>query len=73
MRLALDYGSSGYEATMSADAASVSMFTHSHLSFQHFGDDLFGDHIHRPREFAAEHAEQSAILAATNWSAARPS
>lgn len=56
----------GYEGEMSADAAGVTvcLFACSHLAFRYSQDDVFGDHFHLLREFAAEHAEASAIFAA---------
>lgn len=56
----------GYEGEMSADAAGITvcLFACSHLSFRYSEDNVFGDHFHFLREFAAEHAEASAIFAA---------
>ncbi len=55
----------GFEGTMSADAAGITvcLFALSHLSFQ-IADDRIAEHFHRLRDFALEHAETSAILAA---------
>ena len=55
-----------YEGVMSADAAGITvcLFACSHLSFRYSEDDVFGDHFHLLREFAAQHAEASAIFAA---------
>lgn len=56
----------GYEGVMSADAAGITvcLFASSHLSFRYSEDDVFGDHFHFLREFAAEHAEATEIFAA---------
>ena len=63
-RLSVD--SNGYEGMMSADAAGITvcLFACSHLSFRYSEDNVFGDHFHFLRAFAAEHAEASAIFAA---------
>jgi antirestriction protein len=63
-RISID--TNGYEGEMSADAAGITicLFACSHLSFRYSDDDVFGDHFHMLREFAAEHAEASAIFAA---------
>ena len=55
-----------YEGEMSADAAGITvcLFACSHLSFRYSENDVFGDHFHLLREFAAEHVEASAIFAA---------
>ena len=55
----------GYEGEMSADAAGITacLFALSHLSFQ-IHDDSIASHYHQLREFALDHAEASAILAA---------
>jgi hypothetical protein len=56
----------GYKGEMSADAAGITvcLFAYSHLSFRYSENDAFADHFHLLREFAAEHAEASAIFAA---------
>ena len=56
----------GYEGEMSADAAGVTvcLFACSHLSFRYSEAEVFGEHFHLLREFAAQHAEASAIFAA---------
>ena len=56
----------GYEGEMSADAAGITvcLFACSHLSFRYSEDDVFADHFHFLREYAAEHAEASAIFGA---------
>ena len=61
-RLSVD--TNGYEGEMSADAAGITvcLFACSHLSYS--DDEVFSDHFHMLREFAAEHAEASAIFAA---------
>ena len=63
-RISID--TNGYEGVMSADAAGITvcLFACSHLSFRYSENDVFGDHFHLLREFAAEHAEASAIFAA---------
>ena len=63
-RVSID--TNGYEGEMSADAAGITvcLFACSHLSFRYSEDDVFADHFHLLREFAAEHAEASAIFAA---------
>lgn len=57
----------GYEGTMSADALGVTacLYTFSNLSFSGgtFGDTC-AEQFHRLREFALEHIETRAILAA---------
>ena len=55
----------GFEGTMSAGAAGITvcLFALSHLSFQ-IADESIAEHFHRLRDFALEHAEASAILAA---------
>ena len=58
----------GYEGTLSADAfgVTVCLYAYSHLSFEK--DERFSavcaGHFHRVREFALEHREAVAILAA---------
>ncbi len=56
----------GYEGEMSADAAGITvcLFACSHLSFRYSEAEVFGEHFHLLREFAAQHAEASAIFAA---------
>jgi hypothetical protein len=55
----------GFEGTMSAEAAGITvcLFALSHLSFQ-IADESIAEHFHRLRDFALEHAEASVILAA---------
>ena len=55
----------GFEGSMSADAAGIAacLFALSHLSFQ-IPDESIARHFHLLRDFALEHAEASAILAA---------
>ena len=55
----------GFEGQMSADAAGITacLFALSHLSFQ-IQHESIASHFHRLRNFALEHAEASAILAA---------
>lgn len=57
----------GYEGTMSADAAGITacLFTLSHLSFA-VHDERIAEHFYRLREFAFDHREASAIIAATD-------
>ena len=56
----------GYEGHMSADAAGITvcLYACSHLSFAYPDSDVFARHFHLVHEFAAEHAEASAIFAA---------
>jgi hypothetical protein len=63
-RILLD--TNGYEGVMSADAAGITvcLFACSHLSFRYPEDNVFSDHFHFLREFAAKHVEASAIFAA---------
>ena len=55
----------GFEGTMSADAAGITacLFALSHPSFQ-IQKDSIANHYHQLRDFALEHAEAGAILAA---------
>ncbi len=55
----------GFEGTMSADAAGITacLFALSHLSFQ-VQNESIANHYHELRDFALEHPEASAILAA---------
>jgi len=55
----------GFEGPMSADAAGITacLFALSHLSFQ-ISNDSIANHYHHLRDFALEHAEAGAILAA---------
>lgn len=55
----------GFSGEMSADAAGITacLFALSHLSFE-ISNDSIADHYHLLLEFAAEHAEASAILSA---------
>jgi hypothetical protein len=55
----------GFEGVMSADAAGLTacLFAFSHLSFRIQSDSLV-NHFYQLRDFALEHAEASAILAA---------
>jgi len=59
----------GYGGTLSADAMGIAacLYAYSHLSFGG-GDlaDVCGEHYHLLREFAMDHAEVRAILAATD-------
>jgi Antirestriction protein len=54
-----------FTGEMSADAAGITacLFALSHLSFQ-VRNDQISEHFHLLRDFALEHAEASAILAA---------
>lgn len=63
-RLRID--TNGYEGTMSADAAGITvcLFACSHLSFQDSRFDLFAQRFHQLREFAIEHPEAAQIFAA---------
>jgi hypothetical protein len=56
----------GFEGTMSADAAgiTVTLFALSNLAFQYPSAEVLADHFHMLREFALEHAEASKILSA---------
>jgi hypothetical protein len=55
----------GFQGQMSADAAGITacLFALSHLSFQ-IQDECIASHFHQLRDFALDHAEASAILAA---------
>ncbi len=55
----------GFDGSMSADAAGITacLFALSHLSFQ-VRNDSIANHYHQLRDFALEHAEAGAILAA---------
>jgi len=55
----------GFEGQMSADAAGITacLFALSHLSFQ-IQHESIATHFHHLRDFALDHAEASAILAA---------
>jgi hypothetical protein len=55
----------GYAGQMSADAAGITacLFALSHLSFQ-IQHESIASHFHHLRDFALDHAEASAILAA---------
>ncbi len=59
-------GTNGFEGTLSADAAGITvcLFAYSHLSFHFSQDEVFSDHFHSLRAFAAEHPEAGAIFAA---------
>ena len=56
----------GFEATVSADVAGLiaSLYTFSHLAFKFETVEVFADRFHQLREFAIEHVESQAILAA---------
>jgi hypothetical protein len=55
----------GFDGSMSADAAGITacLFALSHLSFQ-ISNGSIANHYHQLRDFALEHAEAGAILAA---------
>lgn len=57
--------SNGFDGAMSTDAAGVTacLFALSHLSFQ-VRNESVANHYHQLRDFALEHAEAGAILAA---------
>ena len=56
----------GFEATVSASTAGLvaSLYAFSHLAFKFETTEVFSDRFHQLREFAIEHAEAQAILAA---------
>jgi len=56
----------GYSGVVSAEASGViaTLFTLSHLSFQHRGVARFAERFHQLREFAMTHREASAIFEA---------
>ena len=56
----------GFEATVSGDVAGLiaSLYAFSHLAFKYQATDVFSERYHQLREFALEHAESEAILAA---------
>ncbi len=55
----------GYAGRMSAEAAGITacLFSFSHLSFR-VADEVISSHYHQLRDFALEHREAGAILAA---------
>jgi Antirestriction protein len=55
----------GYEGVMSSAAAGITarLFAFSHLSFR-IADEVISSHYHQLRDFALEHREAGAILAA---------
>jgi hypothetical protein len=57
----------GLEGLMSGDAAGITacLFALSHLSFR-IPNDTFSHHYHELREFAIQHPEAAAIVAATD-------
>ena len=66
-RFRIEVAGNGYRGCMSADAAGITacLFAYSHLSFR-FRDGPFGEHFAWLLDFAADHAEASAILAAAD-------
>lgn len=66
-RLRIRVEGNGFDGTMSADAAGITacLFAFSHLSFRIPAVSL-ARHYYELRDFALEHAEASAILAATD-------
>ena len=66
-RFRIEVAGNGYRGCMSADAAGITacLFAFSHLSFR-FRDGPFGEHFAWLLDFAADHAEASAILAAAD-------
>lgn len=64
-RFPVNVDGNGFEGEMSADAAGITacLFALSHLSFQ-TNNEKIAEHYHLLREFALDHAEASAILAA---------
>lgn len=65
--LQLRVDGNGYDGRMSGDAAGIvaCLFALSHLSFR-IPNDMLSRHFHQLLEFAAEHREASAIIAATD-------
>jgi hypothetical protein len=65
--LQLRVDGNGYDGRMSADAAGIvaCLFALSHLSFR-IPSEMLSRHFHQLLEFAAEHREASAIIAATD-------
>ena len=63
--LRLRVESNGYEGLMSSRAAGITacLFALSHLSFR-IDDQVIGSHFYQLRDFAVEHQEAGAILAA---------
>jgi len=63
--LVLQVQGNGYAGRMSAEAAGITacLFAFSHLSFR-IPDEVISGHYYQLRDFALEHAEASAILAA---------
>ena len=66
-RLRIEVVGNGYRGRMSADAAGITacLFAYSHLSFR-FRTESFGNHYGWLLDFAADHAEARAILAAAD-------
>lgn len=64
-RFRVSWWGNGYEGEVSADAAGIiaCLFALSHLSMRH-GSEHLAEAFERLRDFAFEHAESSAILAA---------
>lgn len=64
MKLSIE--SNGFEGTLSADAAGITvcLFTFSHLSFQYPENEVFSRHFYALREFALDHPEAGLIFAA---------
>ena len=64
-RFPISVDGNGFECEMSADAAGITacLFALSHLSFQ-VRNEQIAEHYHLLRDFALEHEEASAILAA---------
>jgi hypothetical protein len=65
--LQLRVDGNGYAGRMSGDAAGIvaCLFALSHLSFQ-IPNDMLSRHFHQLLEFATEHREAPAIIAATD-------
>lgn len=61
----INVDTNGFQGSMSADAAGITacLFALSHLSFQ-IENESIARHYHQLRDFALEHAEAGAILAA---------
>jgi hypothetical protein len=64
--LSIAVDGNGYQGTMSAEAAGIvaTLFALSHLSFRHSHVERLAECFHQLRDFAADHAEASAIFAA---------
>ena len=58
--------SNGFEGTLSADAAGITvcLFTFSHFSFHYPADEVFSRHFYALKKFAQDHKEGELIISA---------